>query len=691
MRHQSKAAAAKGKAQKGPVTPAQKLIQALGEVHAQPRAAPSRGCAVISEDLLRHLRDELGEAKVAVPQSQTVPSGPRPMPIKSTLNVNQAAGPRVRPELRDMAVGTEPIDDEATAPGRRHAGISTDDEGPSRPMPTLLQSPAISPQAVLVNSPRKALFGDLGSPRGPVLPAIPQPDSPHGYGRCDLFTVDRQTAERDRERKRLQAQMLSDQIEEQRKRKAEEKRRLQAEEMEEERRLERERRELQELQRPRAEEMQQSIQEMQRPMQEHSPSPAARSRRKQQEQAPEHQSSPGHWEDSPSVPTRRRRKVKKTTASSTATWQTGEKRTWRDKAENFAMNTDHQPTSHSPNPWMATAEQVDHPHGLNTVRESSHEFDKSEARSQRRSRPRGQQREETWDDDDDDHHQHRLRTGGRRPRAEREKASVLPSPERTRMASKLTEDELREQLSSLMRVCEHLLRERAERDGALAANPMRTPRRVRDTRSSAGRDSPSAGGDRRPPQAQGPSARGDPLVSARSYRSHASRTSNSGPEEWGPGDALAELLASSELEMPEDDLPIPLAEAQHRHGRPAPLGEFDPSPFALPGARGMALRRSPPPQSPWSQQYGPAMGSVWSPSPVPMSRGGLNLQANWPGFPGPGPAGPAGRSYDLQNGNDSLVPPLQPNRLGPGQVPIGIKPSIQAQSAMLRELYPRVL
>jgi len=66
------------------------------------------------------------------------------------------------------------------------------------------------------------------------------------HGRFDLFGMDKFTAEKDRDRKRLQAQMLAEQIQEQRERKEEEFRRKRDEEMREERRLARELREIEE-------------------------------------------------------------------------------------------------------------------------------------------------------------------------------------------------------------------------------------------------------------------------------------------------------------------------------------------------------------------------------------------------------------------------------------------------------------
>jgi len=98
-------------------------------------------------------------------------------------------------------------------------------------------------------------------------------------------------------------------------------------------------------------------------------------------------------------------------------------------------------------------------------------------------------------------------------------------------------------------------------------------------------------------------------------------------------------------------------------------------------------------------------------SPPQVGNGGLNLQANWPAFgrslSGPSseysgifspPSGGLVGGFDMGGGmgmgmggvaaeaGERYSSPGPKN--GPGHIPIGIRPSIQAQSAMLRELYP---
>lgn len=105
-------------------------------------------------------------------------------------------------------------------------------------------------------------------------------------------------------------------------------------------------------------------------------------------------------------------------------------------------------------------------------------------------------------------------------------------------------------------------------------------------------------------------------------------------------------------------------------------------------------------------------------SPPQLGNGGLNLQANWPAFgrslSGPSseysggmgigifspPTGGLVGGFDMGGGMGMDVRSMGSKeeagerysspgpKNGPGHIPIGIRPSIQAQSAMLRELYP---
>jgi len=72
-----------------------------------------------------------------------------------------------------------------------------------------------------------------------------------------------------------------------------------------------------------------------------------------------------------------------------------------------------------------------------------------------------------------------------------------------------------------------------------------------------------------------------------------------------------------------------------------------------------------------------------------MSRGGLNVQANWVPLGLGSPQGNVRNQEGLEGTYPSLLQEQKAGeKQGPGQVPIGINPSIQAQSAILREMYP---
>lgn len=159
------------------------------------------------------------------------------------------------------------------------------------------------------------------------------------------------------------------------------------------------------------------------------------------------------------------------------------------------------------------------------------------------------------------------------------------------------------------------------------------------------------------------------------------------PDGWPP-DALVELLqeplmgaGARDLSGSLDGLPVqPAAMAALPNGSPESVpGEY---PFASPINRGLAVRRS-------SQGGGAPVQGLRSPGEVfgrggrmlasppyaiPMSRGGLNVQASW-----------------MPLGLGPTSPPGMEEKTGPGHSPIGINASIQAQSAMLREMYPNAV
>lgn len=179
------------------------------------------------------------------------------------------------------------------------------------------------------------------------------------------------------------------------------------------------------------------------------------------------------------------------------------------------------------------------------------------------------------------------------------------------------------------------------------------------------------------------------------------------PGEWS-SDALMELMhghsrmVGVDARLPGMDIPEGQAVSQsfpvvassaaapsrgsgnpNSQGRMPPLSSLAESPFTSP-ARGVALRRSSRRDSRAGLGDPNSVFRSWGgrnlASPPPISRGGLNVQASWE------PLGydQGGRPHPFHKGS------RHSGHRGPGQVPIGINPSIQAQSAMLREMYPNV-
>lgn len=131
------------------------------------------------------------------------------------------------------------------------------------------------------------------------------------------------------------------------------------------------------------------------------------------------------------------------------------------------------------------------------------------------------------------------------------------------------------------------------------------------------------------------------------------------PTPWP--DALSSLIAGAGQDK-KADRPLlgmengyPLQAGRPNVGRP-----LETSPFVVPNSRGMAVaRRVGGPHLPMSPSH-------------PVSRGGINLQAPWPAF---------GRLADWSSGSSGEA--------YKGHAPIGINSSLQAQSAMLQELFPQ--
>lgn len=846
----------------------------------------SPGVAVVSADWLLQLRDEVegvaGSPKKLRPVPDTASPPPRPTaeaqqqppaqqrPARDAKNRSpprgpggqlltdaknkQPSGPSRASPSRSIAVGSSaPLDRDVavgtTAPlvevlQNAVVGLHDRSVSPERLKTQSTQTQTQTAAAETVVEPTAAVRKEASpySARGrsPLKSPLASPtmaprESPQSGGRCDLFGHDTFHADQQKERRIMQAQLLEEQIAEQRQRKEDEKRRRKEEELEDIRRVEREQRELQEQhareQRKRAApaepgaalpvEQAALAQERNSPQQKRSLFHGVAS----QGATAAEESSAGPWAADANGTARRRRRRRKTndqspTKYTQSTWRSQADPSWHDtNAESIVGNrTPDRCNSQSPPPWMSETD------ARSAVRETAR--DKSVEARQRRTRERKRERIRERDRDRDD------RTGDQRDRYERSygetpddtRASnwhhgeeprrrrrppppegpgghhqiddVAPGPGRQfvgRAPPAMSNDDLRQQLGSLVTLCEQLLveradRERAERErleresGIVGRAGSRRPELPVAASPSGGRQSgrghhvdignlPAIGNmgygggyevpDDRPLQNHVPLHSGrEPSIHSgrdhsgrertgkersgreRSGREHSGRDhggredhraqehlageensmhgdvapgyanrGHASPAARGTGRALpppmptaanggGEIMPSND--WPPDALSSLLAQANVQPSGPIdastaprlpPYGlrdiEEQPDPFAAPG-RGMSVRRV----SNGNVGYGAHL--LMSPPPV---GNGLNLQANWPAFGRSGPTdeysgvfapssaglgggfpGPSGFSAGLGMG-----PEL---KTGPGHIPIGIRPSIQAQSAMLRELYP---
>jgi len=804
------------------------------------------GCAVVSADLLHHLQQEVGSK--ATPRGEpmkeaigldplTIPPAPPRKAVAKQMaqkdQVDKGEANQVPLFVKHAAVSTS--DEVPPPPGARHASVGTVDaveegtqtieENNARAQLAALPSTSVARVSLPVSargddgaraepSPsRNNIMGIHDAP--PVLSdsrpvqvqaagAQPGEAASQNYGRCEPFHLDRITAEKDRDRKRAQAQMLAEQIQEQRERKEEEIRRQREEERMEEQRVARELREIEERHRREqaamaAKSTAAPVEVVKVPTQKAVGHPQARRRRSKdpsgQDLSPTRGggtydgSTAGTWvdgEDRRRRRRRRRREVDSTGGGQDGSWASErDKRTWRDENySSLSLLPDGRDTS-SPVPWLTASPQdnADGPDALSTVLETG-EMKHTEARrirgrrrrERREFRDRGDSYDEndtwesaqnrksqddlrpqrlpdaTWARDQDDEQRRRRGRAPPAPRREHQEEQVPPplpavtsEKDRSRPPATpmMSEAELN-QIRSLVRVCEQLLRERAEEKereaakGHLKGSPKQavSPARRSDRlspRHASGKES----GEEVP---RGNS--GAALASARSQATKNSQKSGNGwnaqpslhaepalleggssspgkgasdmhswggnhvvpepptqvegdPGEWS-SDALVELMNGYSRMVGVDARPGEIPEATpprasggigHVQGsRPPLLAE---SPFASP-ARGVALRRSSrresrgglgDPNSVFRSAVANGWGGRMLASPPPISRGGLNVQASW-------------EPHGLDRGGRPVHPFHKGSRhsghRGPGQVPIGINPSIQAQSAMLREMYPNV-
>lgn len=818
----------------GAAPKAQAIAAGSQKLHAKVKLAPPAG-AVVSAELLLFLREEVGKKPASVeaihvqaqPQVssrqprltddvlkrvEVAPSlaPPAPSATKTVTSRHAAGGKPGRRQLppplsmRDAAVITDEADECPAPPGTKHASVGTVEvveEGTQticekEEQVSLNQSPAKGQPVLLSPQSQKQTFQSLPTQHLPVLlsPAnrVAVLDSQRGAGLGDLLDIDRISLEKERERRRLQAQMLADQIEEQRLRKEEEKRKRKEEEFVEEQRLVRERKEIQDRL-DREEKARRAASEAAMAVYADSQaSPSAPSKRRFQREEADVAVSPNHRSafrgttttaaDSTAGPwaeaTERRRARRRTkrrpreTADSIeggahGTWRTAEsKRTWRDpNLDSFSLRTQGRDAD-SPTPsefeqdGLSTVQEASdrqrethrhrskHRHRMERDRDRTRVTNESHASQEpwtaARNPPRLQSEDAGASDarpwmraeDGDDPALVRDRGRRQRPHMATEEASngiISDVRDRREDASRITakgplEMDLKEQIGSLVRVCEQLLLERAEAasryagpDAAARQLPSIQRKAVPNNNLMPSGQVPQqyslynspksvyeASYNRHHAKHAGALAAASSNLDTADLSWEDHRTSLDDGDAWPP-DALVELLQKPLLEAEQYQKSSHLQQAaQHVSGTSAAIsptaaacapprdrtGAAVHQPpvavagaFASPVARGLALRRV----SGAGLALGPAAlatpSGLWPgrivSSPTPMSRGGLNVQAHWPGLCGPNsPVAPDKGCVVLHPSGHKE--PSSETRHGP----IGIRPLIQAQSAMLREMYP---
>ncbi|CAE7209704.1 unnamed protein product [Symbiodinium microadriaticum] len=233
--------------------PASKLQPAkVGKAAALVAPACPPGCAVVSADLLHHLQQEVG-IKATAPHEPKYEArhelNSRPEPSKAQARPKRQKDPGSQ-EVLPLKAAAVLHDEVPPPPGARHAGVGTVqavEEGtqtsfeenkagapPPRPqavpqagpLPTSAREgiemrPTLNVNRHRVDGVAEATplqHDGMLAPRqaavaAPAAVAQPQPvETSQNYGRCDPFHLDRITAEKERDRKRVQAQMLAEQI-----------------------------------------------------------------------------------------------------------------------------------------------------------------------------------------------------------------------------------------------------------------------------------------------------------------------------------------------------------------------------------------------------------------------------------------------------------------------------------------------
>eukprot|EP00435_Cladocopium_sp_Y103_P059598 s1903_g21.t1 len=228
---------------------------------------PPPGCALVPAALLHQLQSEVGKTALpvlrqeqapevqntaarkepeALPhldphQSHPHPSHPAPVAARAAPKPLRLKDGGARPIVivKHAGVSTEDaVDGPPPPPGARHASVGTVDAVEEGTQTTLTTEGSVQPAAAATSAPPPPAApsgpgpnagekskAESWQPPQPVITPVgmaafsgfAQPGSPDkmnstDHGRFDLFGMDKFTAEKDRDRKRLQAQMLAEQI-----------------------------------------------------------------------------------------------------------------------------------------------------------------------------------------------------------------------------------------------------------------------------------------------------------------------------------------------------------------------------------------------------------------------------------------------------------------------------------------------
>eukprot|EP00746_Dinoflagellata_sp_MGD_P007216 gnl/MRDRNA2_/MRDRNA2_114243_c0_seq1.p1 gnl/MRDRNA2_/MRDRNA2_114243_c0~~gnl/MRDRNA2_/MRDRNA2_114243_c0_seq1.p1 ORF type:complete len:827 (-),score=158.07 gnl/MRDRNA2_/MRDRNA2_114243_c0_seq1:53-2533(-) len=341
-----------------------------------------------------------------------------------------------------------------------------------------------------------------------------------------------------------------------------------------------------------------------------------------------------------------------------------------------------QPPVRTEEQWHDESRGLQPPH----QRDRSHEHDRDRGdHGNERDRDRDHDRDPERDHDRPRRERkHRSGSGtqrsSRNPTRSPTKISNSPEPYKQRQITESEQQHLVDKLGGLMQDCKDLLREhgidlpqdevtrqgvhaRVARAPSGSASPLTPSRRGQASRVNRDREVSKSIDGQSELVPIGPDACHSVFVPIDDNSMVVQPPVKGGnapmdPTPWS--DALSSLIAGAGKDRKADRPLLGMDNGYPLQGRPNNSRPLETSPFVVPNARGMAVAR----------RVGGAQLPMSPPHPV--SRGGINLQAPWPPF---------GRLADWSSGSSGEA--------YKGHAPIGINSSLQAQSAMLQELFPQ--